>query len=201
MRRRSCYGFVLFLLFFRIGHVHGQSLNVRLDGNQLKISVPQLRFLTGEALQRLHDGASISYVFETAITSGRDGTRLAQATHRFIISYDLWEEKFAIARTDQPPRSVSHLSAAAAEAWCLDSLALPAGGISADMPFWISLEYHAEERQRSSDNRDNSTFTLGRLIDIFSNRSQKQQQRGSREGGPFRLSDLRRSEPHNPGNR
>jgi hypothetical protein len=161
----------------------------------LRISAPQLRFLTGETLQRLRDGASVTYVFDVAATGGRYGARLAHASYRFVFSYDLWEEKYAVARLDPSPRSISHLSAAAAESWSLDSLILPVNGLSPNDPFWISLEYRAEEPPRSTEDLDNSGFTLGGLIDIFSRRNQKQPPRGSRDGGPFRLSDLRRTSP------
>src|SRR5437016_5563984 len=183
---------VLLVLGFRTHQLTAQSLNVRLEGDQLKIVAPQLRLLTGEALQRLRDGASVTYVLETVITSGRNGDRLAQATFRFVFSYDLWEEKYAVTRVGSPPRSVSHLSASSAEAWCLDLIRVPIAGISAQTPFWVSLEYRTEEPQRPPDNGDNSGFTLGGLIDIFSRRTLKQESRGSREAGPFRLVDLRR---------
>ena len=183
---------VLLVLGFRTHQLTAQSLNVRLDGDQLKIGAPQLRLLTGDALQRLRDGASVTYVFETVITSGRNGDRLAQATFRFVFSYDLWEEKYAVTRVGSPPRSVSHLSAPGAEAWCLDLIRVPLAGISAQTPFWVSLEYRTEEPQRPADNGDNSGFTLGSLIDIFSRRTLKQEARGSRDAGPFRLADLRR---------
>jgi hypothetical protein len=182
--------------------LRAQSLSVKLEGDQLRISAPQLRFLAGDALQRLKDGASVTYTFELSATSGSYGGRIARETYRFAISYDLWEEKYAVARLDQSARSVSHLSAAAAEAWCLDALSLAAAALHPTDPFWISLEYRAEEPPRTDDGLDNSGFTLGGLIDIFSRRNQKQQPRGSREGGPFRVSDLRRaSSVGNPGPR
>jgi hypothetical protein len=168
----------------------------------LKVSAPQLRFLTGEALQRLRDGASVTYIFDLTITGGQYRARLARATYRFVVSYDLWEEKYAVARLDPSARAISHLSAAAAEAWCLDSLLLAANGLSPTDPFWVSLEYRAEDPPRPADGSDNSTFPLTGLIDIFSRRNPKQPPRGSREGGPFRLSDLRRTSPaRDPGSR
>src|SRR2546422_9284862 len=114
MRIRFCHAFLLSVLLVRASSLGAQSLNVRLEGDQLKIVAPQLRLLTGEALQRLRDGASVTYVLETVITSGRNGDRLAQATFRFVFSYDLWEEKYAVTRVGSPPRSVSHLSASSA---------------------------------------------------------------------------------------
>ena len=153
---------VLLVLGFRTHQLTAQSLNVRLEADQLKIVAPQLRLLTGEALQRLRDGASVTYVLETVITSGRNGDRLAQATFRFVFSYDLWEEKYAVTRVGSPPRSVSHLSAPGAEAWCLDLIRVPIAGISAQTPFWVSLGYRTEEPQRPADNGDNSGLEIWR---------------------------------------
>ncbi len=192
MRIRLFYAFLLILLLSRGGSLAAQSLNVRLTGDQLKVYAPQLRLLTGEVLQRLRDGASVGYVFEVAATPERNSSPFAQATYRFVFSYDLWEEKFAVTRVDSPSKSISHLASAAAEAWCLDNIRLPAGSLPADSSFWITLRFKAEEPQKRGDS-ENSTFTLGGLIDIFSKRVQKQEVRGSKEGGPFRLADLRRN--------
>lgn len=201
-RNRFLQACLILLLTTYPALLRAQSLSVRLDKDQLKISAPQLRFLTGEAMQRLHDGASVVFVLEAAITSARFGSPLARTKSRFVFSYDIWEEKFAVTRVDAPSRSVSHLSASAAEAWCLDSFVLSAAGLSPNDPFWVLLEYRAEEPIPSSDGSDNSGFTLGGLIDIFSRRNQRQQLRGSREGGPFRLADLRNASPaRSPGTR
>src|SRR3989442_5549256 len=94
-----------------------QSLTARIDRNQLRVPAPRLHFLTGEALERLRDGATVKYDFQLTVRSDRNGKALARAEEFFAISYDLWEEKFAITRIGSSPRSVSHLSAAAAEAW------------------------------------------------------------------------------------
>ena len=45
---------------------------------------------------------------------------------------------------DAPSRSVSHLTSAAAEAWCVEQLAFPVsslGPLGRNLPFWIRLEY------------------------------------------------------------
>ena len=117
-----------------------------------------------------------------------------QMTYRFVFSYDLWEEKFAVTRLEPSPRAISHLSAAAAEAWCLDSLMIPTGNLPADRPFWVSLTYRAESPGQRGVS-DNSGLTLGGLVDIFSRRNQRQPVSGSRNAGPFRL--IRSSEKMN----
>ena len=69
----------------------------------------------------------------------------AATTRRiFALSYDLWEERFAVTAVDARSQSVSHLALAAAEAWCVEQLAIPLsalGALGRDVPFWIRLEY------------------------------------------------------------
>ena len=167
-----------------------QSLTVRFEGDRFRLVAPQLRLLTKETVDRLHDGVSVGFTFQVAIASDRNGNPIDQMTYRFVFSYDLWEEKFAVTRLEPTPRAISHLSAAAAEAWCLDSLMIPTGNLLADRPFWVSMTYSAEAGQRGVS--DNSGLTLGGLVDIFSRRNQRQPVSGSRNAGPFRLIDLRR---------
>jgi hypothetical protein len=164
-----------------------QSLNVRLDNGQLRFAAPQLRILTGDPLRRLKDGASVMYVFRLSLRNERRGAPIAQGTYRFVVSYDLWEEKFALTEVEPVRRSVSRLSESAAQSWCMEAVTLPAAGIAADRPLWATFEYEDED----SGGGSNSGFPLGPLIDIFSKKNPNQPVRGSREAGPFRLSELR----------
>jgi len=169
-----------------------QSLTARIDGNQLHITAPKLRFLAGEALNRLHDGATVKYELQLEAKSDRNGRVLARTQEQFAISYDLWEEKFAVTKLGSSPRSVSHLSAAAAEAWCVDNIAIPVAALGANQPFWIRLDYRADNSPGSTEQTDNSGITLTGLIDIFSRRTRSEQIRGSDEVGPLRLESLKR---------
>jgi hypothetical protein len=171
--------------------VNAQSLRVAAEGDQLRIAAPQLRLLTKDAMDRLHDGASVAYALTIAVSSTPDGAPLDQMTYRFIFSYDLWEEKFAVTRLEPSPRAISHLTAAAAEAWCLDALVIRVSRLNADRPFWLTLTYRAEA-PAAAGGADDSGFTLGGLVDIFSRPNRRQQMNGSRKAGPFRLTDLRR---------
>lgn len=182
---------VLFLYITSTSSLSAQALTVRIDRDQLRIAAPRTHFLVGEPLDRLHNGASVNYVFQVVVSPERSGRALTRVQHRFTVSYDLWEEKFAVSRLDPSPRSVSHLSAAAAEAWCLDNLQLPVSQIPADKPFWIRLELRTEEPKTAAED-NNSGFTLSGLIDIFSRRSREEQLRRYEEVGPLRLSDIKK---------
>ena len=182
---------LLLLLLLAPTFVFGQTLDVRLDGDQLRILAPQLKLLTKEAVDRLRNGGSIAYVFRISLTSDQNGAQLDQATTRCVFSYDLWEEKYAVARLDPSPRAISHLTAAAAETWCLNGLTIRNASVTGDRTFRLELNYEMEDRGPEEE-LDSSGLTLSGLVDIFSRRNPRQPINGSRRAGPMRLSDLRR---------
>jgi hypothetical protein len=169
-----------------------QSLIARIDGDQLHITAPRLHFLAGDALTRLRDGTTVKYELQLTARTDRTGRVLARSLEQFGISYDLWEEKFAVTRLGSTPKSISHLSAAAAEAWCVDNTTLPVATLNGNQAFWIRLDYRTEDSTTSSDPQDNSGFTLSTLVDIFSRRTRNEQLHGSEEVGPLRLENLKK---------
>jgi hypothetical protein len=105
------------------------------------------------------------------------------------LSYDLWEERFAVTAVDARSQSVSHLVLAAAEAWCVEQLAIPlnaVGALGRDLPFWIRLEYRILDGDGTSDPAE-SGYTLQALIDALSRRRKTESSPHSLEAGPFRL--------------
>jgi hypothetical protein len=167
-----------------------QSLSARTEGERLRVVVSGVRFLSGDALKKLHDGVPVSYIFRLSAQTSRFGSTLAKSEYRFVISYDIFEEKFQVSRLRPTARVVSHLSAAAAEATLIEAMDLPVQPITA-MPFWLRLEYEAEE----STENGNPDVSIGGLVEIFSRTSNKEPIRGLLEKGPLRLSDLQRTTP------
>jgi hypothetical protein len=188
---RSLYSLAILLMLYP-PFVFGQSVSVRVEGDQLKVTAAQLRLLPKEVLDRLRNGESVAYEFQIVVTGERDGSPIEQVDYRYIFSYDLWEQKFAVTRVMPNPRAISHLSANAAEAWCLDALTIRHSALAQDRPFWVSLVYRREEAAAPPGGERNSGLTLSGLVDIFSRRNQSLQFNGSRQAGPFRLADLRR---------
>jgi len=169
-----------------------QSVAVRVERDQLHIAAPRLRFLAGDALTRLRDGATVQYEFQLTARTERNGRVVARTLEKFAVSYDLWEEKFAVTKLGASPRTVTHLSAAAAETWCLDNTSIPIAALSGSQPLWIRLDYQAVTATSSEDAQENSVFTLTGLIDIFSRRARSDQLRGFEEAGPVRLESLKK---------
>jgi hypothetical protein len=172
------------------GTAVAQSLSARTDGDRVRIVVSGSRFLSGDALKKLHDGVPVSYVFRLTALTSRFGTTLARSEYRFVISYDIFEEKFQVSRVRPTARVVSHLSVAAAESALIEAMDLPTQSITS-MPFWLRLEYQAEESSENS----NPDVSLGGLVEIFSRTSTKEPIRGMLERGSLRLSDLPRAAP------
>jgi hypothetical protein len=169
-----------------------QSLNARIEGDQLRIVNSRVHFLVGEALTRLRDGATVKYTFQLTARADKGGRVLGRTDQQFAISYDLWEEKFAVKTTGPSTRSISHLSAAAAEAWCVEKLSMPVVALDGNSSFWLRLDYRAEDPTAAPDARDNSGFTLSGLVDIFSRRTRSEQLRGFDEIGPLRIDSLKK---------
>jgi hypothetical protein len=170
-----------------------QSLSTRIEGDQLRIAAPRLRFLAGEALDRLRDGATVKYELQLTAKTDKNGRVLARTLQAFAISYDLWEEKFSVRKLGPSPRTISHLSALAAEAWCLDNTSMPAASLGSSPSFWVRLDYVAVPNEpTAADQTENSGFTLTGLIDIFSRRTRSDQVHGFEEIGPLRLDSLKK---------
>jgi hypothetical protein len=112
-----------------------QQLDVRYDGDSLHVAAPRLHFLTGKPLERLKDGDAVAYLASLELLDDARNPINRQQRGRFVVSYALWEDRFAV--TQLGGRSVEGLTSQAAEAWCLDNLALSTLGLAPDRYFWL----------------------------------------------------------------
>jgi hypothetical protein len=171
--------------------VSAQTVTVTTVGDALKIRAPGFSFLKGDPLARLKDGRSVRVELVGMVLAAPGKAATATSRRIFALSYDLWEERFAVTAVDYAARSqsVSHLALAAAEAWCVEQLAVPLkalGALGRDLPFWIRLEYRILDGDGSSDQSD-SGYTLQALIDLLSRRRKTESSLPPLEAGPFRL--------------
>jgi len=189
VRRRRAAVALLALLAWPAAPVSAQTLTVDTAGSTLKIRAPGFSFLKGDPLARLKDGRSVR-VELAALVMATPGKSPAAATRRiFALSYDLWEERFAVTTVGGRSQSVSHLAASAAEAWCVEQLIIPLSALSAlgrDAPFWVRLEYRILDGDGASDPAD-SGYSLQALIDALSRRRKAEPSPNALEAGPFRL--------------
>jgi hypothetical protein len=170
-------------------------LLVHLDGDYLRISLPHLDFLSGKPLDRLKDGASIAFIGQLTITTAPNAIKpAARSVARFALSYDIWEERFSVTKIGATPdskRAASHLSAQAAQNWCLDNLTVDRSQLP-DTDFWVQLDLRAEDPRDQLGIIGEPGINLTRLIEIFGRPARGAQPRWLLNSGPFRLTDLRK---------
>jgi hypothetical protein len=182
---------LLAVLIWPSVRVSAQTLTVDRVSDALKIRAANLSFLKGDPLARLKDGRSVRVELAAMVLSAPGKSPSVTTRRIFALSYDLWEERFAVTAVDNAARSqsVSHLALAAAEAWCVEQLLIPVtalGSLGRDLPFWIRLEYRLLESEGPSD-REASGYTLQALIDALSRRRKADSSAHAVEAGPFRL--------------
>lgn len=180
---------VLAVLTWPAAHASAQLVTVDAAGNALKIRAPGFSFLKGDPLVRLKDGRSVRVELTAMVLAAPGKPATATVRRIFSLSYDLWEERFAVTTVDGRSQSVSHLALAAAEAWCVEQLAVPVsafGALGRDAPFWIRLEYSILDGDGTADPAE-SGYTLQALIDVLSRRRKSESPPRALEAGPFRL--------------
>ena len=167
-----------------------QTLTVDTVGDSLRIRAPGFSFLTGDPLARLKDGRSVRVELAAMVMPAPGKSVVATTRRIFALSYDLWEERFAVTTVDKRSQSVSHLALAAAEAWCVDQVAIPVnalGALGRELPFWIRLEYRILDSDATTTDQADSGYTLQALIDALSRRRKTDSSTHALEAGPFRL--------------
>jgi hypothetical protein len=170
--------------------VVAQSFDVRAVAGMLQLRGSGVGLIEGRVADHLKDGRSVRVDFELTVLEKPRGGAVAHGQYGFIVSYDLWEQRFAVTRAGTPPRSISHLTARNAEGWCLENMTVPLtsmGRFARDVPFWIRIDYRVEDRAPAANPDDDSAFGLRTLIDVLSRRRQDEMPGRSLEGGPFRV--------------
>jgi hypothetical protein len=168
-----------------------QASDLSVVGDVVHVRAPAFTFIKGDALDRLKQGRPVRFDLSLGVLSRPGGNELARSRRSFNLSYDLWEERFAVTRIGAPPASISHLTAKDAEAWCLMNTTLSVsalGGLGRDRPFWLRFHYEIFAPD-PAPRPDEDPLTLGGLIDILSRRGHARKQEESLEAGPFRLPD------------
>jgi len=170
---------------------NAQSLKPYVESDQLHLRGSGIRLLSNEAKQKLRNGASVTYAFRVAASATKGGSPRGTFGYHCVFSFDLWEETYKVSRLEPGYRSAAHLSQAAAERLCLESLVVPVSILTTDAGFWISLAYQMQDG-RPQDAGDESRSIPGMLVDIFSRRTSDPRPVETVESGPFRLRDLRK---------
>jgi hypothetical protein len=168
--------------------------------NRLEFSAPRVHFLVGKPLERLRNASEVPFDFKITLWSGTRSHLLREVPARFVVSYDLWEEKFSVTKLVTPRRTARHLTDTAAEAWCLQQMSQDVTGVAANEPLWARLEIRAEDGKEAGlpfgrGNITDSGISLTSLIVIFSRPAATTQPHWTIETGPVTLDELRRARP------
>jgi hypothetical protein len=188
-RRALIWQAVLTLVFVATPLVlAAQTLSVNAAGDALRVQAKNFNLLEGTVLTRLKEGRSVRVDFELTVLSKPEGPIVKQMVQGFTLSFDLWEERFAVSRAGSPPRSISHLRANDAESWCIENLTMSISslGIGRDTPFWLRLVYRVQDLAPVAED-PGERYTLQALIDRLSRRREEADLAKSVSGGPFRL--------------
>ena len=166
-------------------------LGVTFDGDNLHLSAPELHFLTGKPLSRLHDGATVVFISQITLLHEDRLREIRRSRDRLTVSYDVLEEKFSV-MLGVDRRSVKRLSASAAESWCLDNLAISALGMAPDETFWLHFDLHPATPRELSAVVDDSGISMTALIEALGRKQGPDEDHWSLDAGPLRLADLTR---------
>lgn len=170
IRRAGTIGATLLILLAGLQAAPARSVGVRRQADGLHVRSDGIGLLSGRTLDDLKDGKAVRVVLEAATAGSGRGPWVTQAQGRVVLSYDLWEERFAVTFAGPPPRSISHLSPSDAEAWCVDQLRIvPAAVARHGATFWLRVSYRIEDDGQVADGEQEGT-TLRGLIDLFSRR-------------------------------
>jgi hypothetical protein len=166
-----------------------QSVTVTRVNDTLHVRAPEFRFLQGRVLTQLRDGRTARLDVRLELLGRANGPVLAQTEQAFNVSFDLWEERFAVTRLGQPARSVSHLTSTAAEAWCLENVTIAASAIQAERrnAVWMRLVLKARDDPPARQTDEESGFSFRILIDALGRRDAREAQPRVLEAGPFNV--------------
>lgn len=171
--------------------VSSQQLVIRRNGDVLRIAAPRLHFLSGKSLERLHDGAALPFDFQLSVAAGAKNNVVERTFERFIVSYDVWEEKFSVVRLRDYRKSAPGLTAASAEAWCLENILARTSALPPDKELWARLEVRSAEPKEAASVFADPGISLTTLIGIFSRPPRPAQDHWVLESTAFRLADLK----------
>src|SRR5262249_13043633 len=168
--------------------------SVSFDGDNLHITIPGLHFLTGRALVRLKDADTVTFFSQITLSDER-GELIKRMPDRFVVSYALWEEKFAVT-IPGTARTTMHSTAAQAEAWAIENLAISALGLAPHRPFWLRFELRAATQKETASMLGETGISLRGVVEFLSRKSTPENPSWTLQQGPFRLADLPRTVFH-----
>lgn len=166
---------------------------LRLDDGVLRVVAPlSMHVIEGTTLRRLQDGVGLVFSLQLSLSSDQFRTIARRQVERYVVSYDLWEERFAVFRLGTVKQQATHLSRDAAERWMFDHAGIPLYGMQSGAAHWLRAEMRADDPRDSGNFLLDPALTLTRLVEWFGRSQRGHEQRWAMDFGPFRPSELER---------
>lgn len=181
-------------------------LQPSLDRELLRISPPGISFLQGKVLEQLQAGSALVLSVQFTISFDNFQSVQRRSIHRFVYSFDIWEEQFAVLhlgeeRANKGTASGSttmggnrsnsgRLRSAEAERWPFRMASIDVGQIDRNQPVWLRMELRIDEPKEQEPAMLDPSATLTRLIEWFAKPQRGEPQRWQLQKGPFVLAGL-----------
>lgn len=169
-----------------------ETLSLSFDGDNIHVGPPGLHFIRGKPLERLKAADTVVFLSQITVFSDSQGTVFRRVAERLVLSYAIWEQKYAVA-IPGVSRSISGLTQDQAEAYCIDNMAVSALGLAPNKPFWLRFELRAATPKELSELVGDSGISLRGLVKFFGRKSTPDEPTWLGSAGPLRLTDLPRS--------
>jgi len=177
-----------------VAAVPADQVTLDLRGDLMFASVRKLDLIQPRVLAQLKQGQTVAFDFQISLWVGDRATVSRRSFERFVVSYDLWEERFAVSTLRKPQARATGLAAAGVGPWCLQNLGLPAPKLNPADNLWVRLDVRAVENRREVDLSAEDGLSVANLIELFSRAAKSGESRWSLESGPISLATLRARE-------
>lgn len=171
--------------------VPAEQLMLDLRGDALFASARQLDLIQPRLLHQLKNGGTVAFDFHLALWVDTRNTVSRRSFERFVVSYDLWEEKFAVASLRKPQVRITGLASGAISNWCLQQVAVPTPRLEAANKVWVRLDVRAAEGRRELEMAGDEGLSLHNLVELLSRPGRAGEARWTLESGAVTLATLR----------
>lgn len=169
----------------------GDGLTVHLRNGEISVSTARLEVIGDSVLTRLKSGSSVAFDFHLALWSGTRSNLRRRAFERFVVSYDLWEEKYAVTGLRKPKLSATRLSPEAVGPWCVRQIKLANVDLAPDERVWVQLDVRAVDPKQDAGLFDSEGVSLVNLVELLSRPARRDGLRWTRESGALRVAELK----------
>jgi hypothetical protein len=178
MRPRTLLAFTLALA----GPLAAAELEIKVNGDTVRMAASGLRILEGRSLERLRNGVPVVIHLNLTVSAGHRGNAVYRNNERATISYDLWEETYAVAFPRPAGASAAHKTTAGAEAWLLGQIAVRKAALPSARDLYFRLDVRVEDPEAAEPGTG-----LRGLVEVLSRPRARAEQRWTLERGPVKL--------------